>query len=87
MSGDEDIEEQMKKFTFPPMPPGISMPPPPPPVFTDNLIDETLDSIDQSLLDVADVLGTEIIQEKNSDLLKENNTKIKKLEKLFRKSL
>ena len=67
MSGDEDIEEQMKKFTFPPMPPGISMPPPPPPVYTDNLIDETLDSIDQSLLDVADVLGTEIIQEKNSD--------------------
>ena len=67
MSGDEDIDEQMKKFTFPPMPPGISMPPPPPPLYTDNLMDETLDSIDQSLLDVADALGTEIVQEKNSD--------------------
>ena len=42
MSGDEDIEEQMKNFTFPPMPPGISMPPPPPPIFADNLIEDTL---------------------------------------------
>ena len=67
MSGDEDIEEQMKNFTFPPMPPGISMPPPPPPTFADNFIDDTLDSIDQSLLDVADSLGTETTKENNSD--------------------
>ena len=67
MSGDEDIEEQMKNFTFPPLPPGISMPPPPPPTFPDNLIDETLDLVDQSLLDVADALGTTTPQQTNTD--------------------
>tara|TARA_B100001113_G_scaffold232005_1_gene190563 strand:+ start:28549 stop:29475 length:927 start_codon:yes stop_codon:yes gene_type:complete len=67
MSGDEDIEEQMKNFTFPPLPPGISMPPPPPPTFTDNQIDETLDLVDQSLLDVADALGTTTHQQTNTD--------------------
>ena len=67
MSGDEDIEEQMKNFTFPPLPPGISMPPPPPPTFPDNQIDETLDLVDQSLLDVADALGTTTHQQTNTD--------------------
>ncbi len=67
MSGDEDIEEQMKNFTFPPLPPGISMPPPPPPTFPDNQIDETLDLVDQSLLDVADALGTTTPQQTNTD--------------------
>ncbi len=67
MSGDEDIEEQMKNFTFPPLPPGISMPPPPPPTFPDNQIEETLDLVDQSLLDVADALGTTTHQQANTD--------------------
>jgi len=67
MSGDEDIEEQMKNFTFPPLPPGISMPPPPPPTFPDSQIDETLDLVDQSLLDVADSLGVERNQEVDTD--------------------
>ena len=67
MSGDEDIEEQMKNFTFPPLPPGLSMPPPPPPTFPDNQIDETLDLVDQSLLDVADALGTTTHQNTNTD--------------------
>ena len=43
------------------------MPPPPPPTFPDNLIDETLDLVDQSLLDVADALGTTTPQQTNTD--------------------
>ncbi len=64
MSGDDDIEEQMKNFPLPPMPSGLSMPPPPPPIFTDSNIEE---SLDQTLLDAANALDFVSPQQTNTD--------------------
>jgi Ca2+-binding EF-hand superfamily protein len=67
MSEDEDIEEQMKNFPFPPLPPGLSMPPPLPPTFIDDNIEQALNDIDQTLLDVANTLDSTQSMEPNTD--------------------
>ena len=63
MSGDEDIEEQLKNFPFPlpPPPPGITLPTPPGmpaplPIFLNSDSTEPLGAIDQTLLDAANAL-------------------------------
>jgi|TARA_B110000902_G_scaffold146113_1_gene168562 hypothetical protein len=68
MSGDEDIEEQMRNFPLPPMPPGISMPPPPPPpVFAENNNVDGWDSIDKTLLQAAEELNFSNVKNVNND--------------------